>query len=283
MENEESYLKKEYEVTDLCYFAATLDPCGELINVPKREKIKNFDGRVHLVVALVSNGQSLTHFALNPDFPIRKKLIKSIIKASENFDGVQIDFEQVLPKDCENYFSFLEKIKKGIGNKTFSVAVAAKTSDKAAKGIFDYKRLSEIADRIVIMAYDEHFSKSKPGPIASMEWCKKVSNYCVRNIPTEKLVLGLPFYGRAWASTNPAKAYKYSSIKKLLSEKKTSMVQTIKDIPYFTYKETVNVTVYFENSDSILNRAEMYYNDGARKIGFWRLGQEDVRIWETNI
>jgi spore germination protein YaaH len=131
------------------------------------------------------------------------------------------------------------------------------------------------------MAYDEHYGGGPPGPIASIDWCKKVVDYSLKNISEEKLVMGLPFYGRAWASVNPAKAYKHSTIAKMLKDKRVGETKVVRGVPYFKYQEVVDVTVYFENSLSIMNKAKTYYESGARKIAFWRLGQEDIAIWET--
>jgi spore germination protein YaaH len=277
MKGEESFLSDKYPITDLAYFAAELDTFGNLTGVPNRTKIKNFKGKVHLVIAQVNN-RSLTHFAIDPKFSLRNKLIDDIAKAAQNFDGVQIDFELVPNQDAANFYSFLSALKKRIGKKPLSVAVSART--KFVNDAYAYDKLAKIADRIIIMAYDEHWSTSAPGSIASLAWCQKVADYAISIIPSSKLVMGLPFYGRAWANVNPAKAYKHTGIIKLIEEKDIETIKFDEGIPYFKYQEEVEVTVYFENANSIINRMKMYQEKQIKNIAFWRLGQEEQIVWE---
>jgi spore germination protein YaaH len=276
MEKEESFLKPSYPITDIGYFAAEINYAGKLISVPDRSKIKNFSGRVHLVVAQTNN-RSLTHFVLDPSFRLRDKLIDDIVRAIRNYDGLQIDFEQVASADRINFYSFLAELKRRIGGKTLSVALGART--KYLNDAYEYEKIANIADRIIIMAYDEHWSGSAPGPVASFEWSKRVAQYSRKTISSNKLVMGMPFYARAWGDINPSKAYKYSGVQKLRTDKRVTPVEFRNSNPFFKYKETVNVTVFFENADSILKRMQLYYDANIRNIAFWRLGQEDYAVW----
>jgi len=133
------------------------------------------------------------------------------------------------------------------------------------------------------MAYDEHWSGGIPGSIASLDWCANVSSYSLSKIGREKLVMGLPFYGRAWADTNPAKAYKHSAISKLVTDKNIGTPNRNEDIPWFEYQETVRVQVYYEDAISTLSRLNLYKTAAVRGVSFWRLGQEDPEVWKSMI
>ena len=52
----------------------------------------------------------------------------------------------------------------------------------------------------MVMCYDEHFYGGPPGPISSLSFLEKSMKYAVSVVPKEQVVLGLPFYGRIWAS-----------------------------------------------------------------------------------
>jgi spore germination protein YaaH len=52
-------------------------------------------------------------------------------------------------------------------------------------------------------------------------------------------------------------------------------------IPFLNFQETIDFTLFFDDAESIRNRCMAYQKDGIRNIGFWRLGQEDPRVWET--
>lgn len=275
---EESSLKASYPITDIGYFGADINWAGKLVNVPDRKKIKNFKGRVHLVAAQVSN-RAVTHFVLDPSLPFRDKLIDDIVKASANFDGVQIDFELVPASDRNNFYSFLSILKKKLGKKTLSVAVSARI--KYIDDAYEYEKIAAIVDRVIVMGYDEHWSSSAPGSVASLDWCKKTAEYALKTIPREKFVMGMPFYSRAWSNINPAKAYKYSGLKKLTADKNITQIEFKDGAPFFTYQETVNVTVFFEDSATAVLRFQIYSSMNIKNIAFWRLGQEDPAVWQA--
>lgn len=265
-------------LTDACHFSATLDSRGKLVGIPKSAGLRGFPGRKHLVVAEVTN-HALTHFVLRPELPFRGTLLSDIVTASAGYDGVQVDFECVLQDDAENYLSFLAALKEAIAPKTLSVAIPARTKHSA--GPFDYARLAEIADRLLVMAYDEHWSGSGPGPIASIAWCAKVAEYARATIGQERLVMGLPLYGRAWVEKNPAKAYRFPTLAALLKEKELAPARVHGEIPFVQYEETVKVTAYYEDAASISGKLNLYRTSGVRNVGFWRIGLEDPEVWNS--
>ena len=273
---DEGSLKKTYPVTDIGYFGAGLSTFGKLTGVPSLKRLSHYNGRVHLVIA--DNSKSLTHFCLDPSFSVREELLASIIKAAEPFDGVQIDFELVSASDKEHFWSFLRELKEGLGSKILSAAIPARTktlSDDA----YDYKKIADIADRIIVMAYDEHWSGSKPGSIASLAWCKNVANYAISVIPSHKLVMGLPFYGRAWSDDDTTGAYRNSSVQRVMREQGIVEAERVQGIPSFSFSKTVTFTFFFEDVQSLYTRLSMYKDKGLNSAAFWRLGQEDTGIW----
>jgi|GEM_PF-1844382 len=275
---EESEYKGNEPVTDLCYFGAELTYRGELIG-PKQipESLKTGSKtRVHLVIANMYN-TALLHFSISPDYPIRKELIESIADYSKNYDGIQIDFEGIHPEDRSNFISFLSECKNAIGKKELSVALRANT--RSTDDVYDYNAIGKIVDRVLIMAYDEHWSTSVPGPIASVEWCKKVAECAAGQIEERKIVMGLPFYGRAWQEANHARALKYRTVE-TIANKKNDIAVLENDYPSFTYDEKVKVTVFFENRSSIIQKLSMYRSMGIRSVGFWRIGQNPTDIWQ---
>ncbi len=264
-------------VTDIGYFGAGLNTFGKLVGVPNPDKIKKFKGKIHLVI--VDNSRSLTHFCLEPKYDVRKNLIDDIIKASKKFDGVQIDFELVSSQDEEHYLSFLKELKRKLGKKTLSVAIPAriKTLEKDA---YHYEKINEIVDKIIVMAYDEHWATSKPGAVASINWCQKVMTYALSVLPKEKLVMGLPFYGRGWSTDDTAGAYRFPSIERLQKENQITQITRENNIPSFEITKEVTYKFYYDDLYSLVSRMEMYKNSGVKNIGFWRLGQEETAVWE---
>ena len=164
MRGEEKEIKGNEPITDLCYFSASVTGTGRLGTVPAPPSFRTMKAlkRTHIVITELSNS-SLTHFCINPDMPVRDKLIADIIAASQRYDGVQIDFESVMRSDAAHFHRFLRDLKKGLGEKILTIAVPARRKD-ISRDPYDYKKISDIVDRVIIMAYDQHWSTGVPVP-----------------------------------------------------------------------------------------------------------------------
>ena len=273
----EAALRPGLPLSDIGYFGADVDSYGSLVEVPNRKNLPAFSGRVHMVVKCDS--RSLTHFVLVPGSAERKALIADLAAAAKNFDGLQIDFENVPQRDGGTFLSFLTELRAALGNKIFTIALPARTK-KLNNDVYDYEKILPLVDRILVMAYDEHWSTSAPGPVASLSWCRNVAAYSMKAIGREKLIMGLPFYGRAWGDVNPSQAYVYTGIERLINDHKITGIRRENGIPNFEYKIPVSVKVYYDDEYSLSARMEMYRALGVTAIGFWRLGQETPAVWD---
>lgn len=150
----------------------------------------------------------------------RKAHIKGIADMVEKgkFDGVDIDYES---KESEtiNYFSlFLKELKAELGNKKLTCAIEARTPPESLyrevpaviNYANDYKEIGKHCDRVELMTYDQQradllLNKSKNGapyiPLSDADWVRKVIEFALKDIPKEKLMVGIPTYGHHWAVT----------------------------------------------------------------------------------
>ena len=265
-------------LTDIALFTATLNNYAELDAVPRRSSLPSFAGRVHLTFACDS--RALVHFVLDKDLGFRKGFETSLAEAAADFDGLCIDMEYIPARDRENFLTFLRDMKKAIGGKILSVCVPARTRT-ISDDIFPYKTIGEIADRVIIMAYDEHWSTSRPGPVASYAWCANVADYALTVIPKEKIVMGLPFYGRTWTGERHAGAWYFSGVNRKMLENGVPKVERDEGgVAKINYTATVNVTGYFDDTYSLVKKCRLYEEKKINNISFWRLGQEDKTFWQ---
>lgn len=279
MSGELEHLRDDLPLTDVFYFAAGISGKGELYGGSfgaKPAGKANF--RRHLVLADLSNS-GLLHFVLAPEFGLRDKLVADLAARLKDYDGVQIDFEAIAAYDKDNFVQFLAKLKAAIGDKLLSVALPART--KATGDAFDYPAIAAVVDRALVMAYDHHWSGSAPGAIAGMDWSAAVAAYALKTIGPDKLVMGMPFYGRVWNDRNQAGSYRFKGIDKLLKENNLNPLRDAEGVPYFSFSATSTYTAYYEDQSSMAKRVGLYQAAGVQKIGFWRLGQEDPAVWRA--
>jgi spore germination protein len=281
LKGEEDQVRGDEPFTDLCYFCSSITSEGRLSGscVPPALQWKRKRApRLHMVVAVIGN-PALVRKCLDPKGAARGAFIADILSASGKFDGVQIDFESLPPSDGTAYLEFLKELRKQLHpSKCLSVAIPARRK-RPALDAYDYAAIAAVADRVVVMAYDQHWSTSAPGPVASLPWCREVLSYSRAMIPNEKLIMGLPLYGRAWQDDSVHRALRYSQVKEILEKSgKSPSFQRDKGL-FFEYEDTVKVKVFYDDHKTILEKLRMYRSAGVRAVSFWRIGQGPEALW----
>jgi spore germination protein len=280
MRGEESEITGDEPITHIFLFGASLNTEGRITSTIARPAIQLKSGvkpDIHLVVAELSNS-SLMHFSLSPAYGVRPLLIEDICRVSDGFDGVQIDFEAVSRDDAEYFLDFLKELKARLpAGRMLSVALPARTAPST--GAYDYSRIAPLVDKIVIMAYDEHWSTSEPGPVASLSWCAKIVDYATGTIANDKIIMGLPLYGRAWPDKRLARALRFKSVLEMVAEKKGEPSYSLELGAHFEYSENVVVKVFFDDERTISEKLNLYRGRGVTSVAFWRIGQGPPGIW----
>ena len=282
MQGEEKELTGSEPITDLCYFGASLGRDGRIGDVITRPSIVLRDGlrpRIHLVVAELSNA-ALMHFSLDPQYGVRPLLIEDICRVSDPFDGVQIDFESVARDDAAFFFDFLRDLRERLpAGKELSIAVPART--ERFTDAYDYVRIAPMVDRMVVMAYDEHWSTSAPGPVASLPWCARVTDYVQGVVDTGKIVMGLPLYGRAWQDKRLAKALRFRNVQDLVAQTGSTPSYASELGAWFEYSESVQVKVFYDDARTLREKLDLYRGRGVMAVAFWRIGQGPPELWSS--
>jgi len=284
MKGEEKEIRGHETFTHIFYFSVSPDARGRITTSIERPDIRFLNGfrpSIHLVIADLSN-YSLMHFCLTKSYRVRDMLMDDIIRVSEKFDGIQIDFEAVPPGDAAEFFDFLKTLREKLSkDKILSIAVPARK--RYVADAYQYQMIAPFVDRVVIMAYDQHWSTSNPGPVASLSWCMDVAAYAKSAIPKEKIIMGLPLYGRAWQDKKLHRAVRHNQVEELLISRKKKPTRTDDNGPQFEYSERVNVTVYYDDELSLMKKLMVYKNEDINAISFWRIGQGPTGLWKNII
>ena len=162
----------------------------------------------------------------------RQRFVKScvnlfLIRYKEVFDGVDIDWEFPVsggmpgnverPEDRRNFTLLLQEFRRQLdelgaqNGKHYFLTIAAPASPQLYAN-FEWGELIQYLDWVNLMAYDFHggwdkvtnfnaplYASAKDPSPPGLNVQAAVQAYLDAGIPPEKLVLGVPFYGRGWA------------------------------------------------------------------------------------
>lgn len=130
----------------------------------------------------------------------RENLINQLIAEAlkTGIDGINVDFEKISAECGEHYIQFIRELALKCRQNEIILSV----DNYVPKGYNAHYNLKEqgiVADYVIIMGYDEHYSGSyESGPVASLEYVKSGIEETLKVVPKEKTINAVPFYTRLW-------------------------------------------------------------------------------------
>lgn len=233
----------------------------------------------------------------------KEKVSTDITNAVINYelDGVNVDIENLTEKDKESYIDFVKLLREKLpDSKSVVVSVAANPYGWTTgwHGSYDYASLSEYADYLMIMAYDEHYEGGEAGAVAGIEFVEQSIKYAIERVDKNKIVLGIPLYGRYWKNTSNSggaavslekvtelirtRSGKITFDEKSKSPKAEIFISAVGTRPII-YGKTLQpgaYTIWYENEESIRAKLELVNKYDIKGTGTWRLGMEEKSIWK---
>ena len=233
---------------------------------------------------------ALAHTVLT-DQALQDRLVEQIFEAleQEDFSGVNLDFEYVFPQDRAAYNQFLTRLSDALHRRDYILitALAPKQSDDQPGLLYeahDYPFHGQVADYTVLMTYEWGYTYGPPMAVAPLDMVKKVLSYAVTEIPSGKILMGIPNYGYDW--TLP---YRQGTAAKALSNVRavTLAGETGAEIrfdedamsPFFRYEQNDAAhEVWFEDVRSLRAKLDLVEEFNLAGVSFWNLNQ----LFRTN-
>ena len=219
----------------------------------------------------------------------RTNLINNIVYFIEtyNLDGINIDFEKVKASYAEGYVQFLRElsIEMRSRNKVLSIDNYIPLDFNA---FYNLKEQGIVADYICVMAYDEHYSGSvEAGSVSSLNWVKSSIENTAKNVPANKIIVGLPFYTRIWRETKDGrlktKALGMEGGLRLVSENKAKKGWDEESGQYYAeWKDGKDkMRIWLEEEKSLAAKLTLVDKEKMAGIAFWKLGLEKKEAWNS--
>lgn len=223
----------------------------------------------------------------------KSRLIADLIETVQrkNFQGVDIDFEYILPEDRIAFAKFVADVREAVNAIGYpvSVALAPKTSDEQ-RGILyegkDYRLLGEAADEVLLMTYEWGYTYGPPMAVAPINEVRRVVEYAVTRIPPEKINLGIPNYGYDWTLPfiqGESKARVIGNVQAVQLAAVNGaeiLFDELSQSPYFTYyKDGVAHEVWFEDVRSMEAKFGLVQEYGLKGMGYWQIMRLFLANW----
>jgi hypothetical protein len=287
-------------ISDLCYFSFEVDPATgfpltthDFLTAPVIDSALTHGVGVHLCVTLFS---SHTLFFSNPQ--AQQMLIDTLLALVllRNASGVNIDFEAVpySVKDQLNQFlftiatTFHEEIPGSV------VSIAAPAIDP--ENLLDLGILNDHIDLIMIMGYDYYWNgSSQAGPVSGLfpmvqgqnySLTRTLSWYLSLGVPSDRILLGVPYYGRQWPTlyqfapsqtTGYGVALTYSTVRNNASGFYSDINKHLENnslSPYYSFTANGWNQCFIEDAYSMGKKLDLALNAGVAGIGIWALSYD---------
>lgn len=238
----------------------------------------------------------------------RAAFVQSVASYIEDheLDGLDVDWEypgqpgssnHYRPEDKHNFTLLLEELRKSLTveerklhRRLYLTIAAGASSNYLAHTEMD--RVQRSIDTVNLMAYDYYEPGESTGNHAPLftdpEDPKKISadrsvhEFEQAGVPSEKIVLGVPFYGHQWsdvadvhhglfqAGKRPAQGYlPYSSIvTSMLNNGYVRYWDEASSVPYL-YSDEQKIFVSYEDTESLTRKAHYVRDQHLAGIMFW--------------
>ena len=130
----------------------------------------------------------------------RENLVNQLIAEAlqTGIDGINVDFEKISAESGEHYIQFIRELSVKCRQNGLVLSVDNYVP-KTYNAHYHIEEQGKVADYVIIMGYDEHYSGSyESGSVASLNFVKEGIEATLNAVPKEKVINAVPFFTRLW-------------------------------------------------------------------------------------
>ena len=264
---------------------------GHIQNKIDINYLKNAREKGYKIWPLIHNdfNAEMTHKWLN-DKKAKDYIIRQLIFYAHryNIEGYNFDLENIYDEDKDKLTEFMKEVTEALHQDEviISMDITVASDMKNWSKCYDRKALGEYVDYLVLMAYDEHGRLSKTaGSVASLNWVENGVKDLTEQVPSKKIILGIPLYMRLWEEDYEgnvsAKTLNMEDANKLMKEKDKYPIWLKNEGQiYFAYHEDGKIyRVWKEDVNSLRLKVDLVKKYKLAGVASWRKGFETKDIW----
>jgi cellulose synthase/poly-beta-1,6-N-acetylglucosamine synthase-like glycosyltransferase/peptidoglycan/xylan/chitin deacetylase (PgdA/CDA1 family) len=226
------------------------------------------------------DGDNLATLLANPE--ARKARLSEIIAVLEanNLQGLTVDLESLPESAQDNMQAFIKEMSEAFRPRGWRIVLCVPFDDAD----WDYRAYAQLADYLLLMAYDEHWETGAPGSIAGQRWFEKVLSKRMAELDPARTIVAIGGYGYDWSGAPSAKAVTFQDAMRIARESQAPIVFDNESAnPHFSYAERGGGqhSLWFLDGATAFN--EIHAADAYKPAGYalWELGSEDPSIWSV--
>ncbi len=273
---------------------------GDVANKGQFRYVSTMKSQGYHLWGLVTNAfdPDLTErFLHNPES--RKRFISQLLVYGGLYqlDGINIDFENMHYRNQDLFTGFVKELSEALKENqlTVSIDVTIPGGSLNWSQVYDRKSIEPYVDYFAVMTYDEHWGSSPvAGSVASIGWVERGIVATLEEVPSHKVILGVPLYTRLWEEkpgsgggvSVSSRAMGMQFIRRTLEENGITEDQWewLEDIGqyYAEYEADGNrYRVWLEDERSLAIKAALIDTYELAGFAAWRKDFETPDVWEA--
>ena len=249
-----------------------------------------------MVITNIEEGASfsseLAHTILN-DPQIQSTYLNNVTQTlkAKNYYGLDIDFEYIFPEDREKYNDFLREVTQKLNPMGYTVTTSLAPKYFAnQQGLLyeahDYPAHGKLANHVIIMTYEWGYTYGPPMAVSPVNQMRRVLDYAVSVIPSEKILMGMPNYGYDWTLPytrgSAARTISNSAAVNLAARVGAAIqYDTVAQAPFFYYYDESRKRheVWFDDARSIQAKLMLVHEYNLGGVSYWTINRFYPQNW----
>ncbi|KPU43832.1 spore germination protein YaaH [Oxobacter pfennigii] len=286
-------------LTYLSIFSYEVNPDGSLRTVndePLIQAARDAGVAPIMVITNIEQGGGFNSDVARAIFnseQVQETLLQNVINTlrTKNYHGLDIDFEYIYPEDREKYNNFLRKAVERLRPLGYTITSALAPKNAADQpGLLyeahDYPVHGELLDHVILMTYEWGHTYGPPMAVAPLDQVRRVLDYAVTAIPSQKILMGIPNYGYDWklpyaegtaasAISNPEAVNRAREAGAAIQFDQKAMT------PFFNYRgaDGSNHVVWFEDARSIEAKLRLANEFKTGGVSYWTINRFFPQNW----
>ena len=268
---------------------SVVDNAGTISSLASADYVNQAHGMGLEVWGLIdnfnTNADTLTFLS---DTQVRANIINQLMAQADavGLDGINLDFESITEEQAPHYVQFIRELSIACRNRGLVFSIDNPVPMPYNR-FYNRKEQGIVADYVIIMGYDEHYSEStEAGSVASLEFVKNGILDTLEEVPAEKTINGIPFYTRLWTEpfgggnmTSEAMGMQSAADYIAANGMDTYWDDTVGQTVATLETEDALYSMWLEDEQSVAEKMKLVQENQLAGVAEWKLGLEKPSVW----